>query len=217
LIKEGDYLIDMGEEVNNQYPNHQEMARVNAWIMRSGQIIKTLCNKNDLYLINFEQVLNNSDFSIMSLNEERNFAVILGIIQGLYADYSSGLLDNVRNLLRGEIFNDFLDMGSHLLEEGYKDAAAVITGSVLEDTLRKIALKNKINIKKDDGKFKTISPLNQDIYKKKVYDSFTQKSVTTWADLRNNAAHGHYEKYDKEQVKLMLLFVQDFCTRNLSN
>jgi hypothetical protein len=41
-----------------------------------------------------------------------------------------------------------------------------------------------------------------------------QKNVTAWLDLRNKAAHGHYEQYQKEQVALLISGVRDFITRN---
>ena len=49
------------------------------------------------------------------------------------------MLSNFMSLAQAEVFADFLDMAEHLLGEGYKDAAAVILGAVLEDTLRKLA------------------------------------------------------------------------------
>lgn len=217
LIEEGNFLVRILDELDdNQYLNKQDMARLNAWVIRSGNIIKNLCNNDDLYLTTFNEVLFNCDFSFLGADEERGIPVILGIINGLYKDYSSGMLDNVRNLLRGEIFVDFLDMGEHLLDEGYKDAAAVIIGAVLEDSLREIALKNKIDIKKDNGTSKTINSLNQDIYKNKIYNSYTQKNITSLADLRNKAAHGRYDEYSEKEVKIMLLSVQDFCSKYLS-
>ncbi len=37
-------------------------------------------------------------------------------------------------------------MAEYLLKEGYKDPAAVITGSTLEEHLRKLCIKNGIDI-----------------------------------------------------------------------
>ncbi len=217
LIEEGNYFIGVFDEWNPSIGlNNLDMSRLNAWVMMSGHIIKNLCDKNDIYWINFEKVYENCDFSYVGIAEMRGFTVISGIIKGLYKDYESGLLVNVRNLLRGEIFVDFLDMGEHLLNEGYKDAAAVIIGTVLEDTLREIASKEGINIKKDNGNLKTINSLNQDIYKKGIYNSYIQKNITSLADLRNNAAHGHYNEYSEKEVKVMLVSVQDFCSKHLS-
>ncbi len=49
-------------------------------------------------------------------------------------DLENGLLDDIQKLLQADIFANFLEMSEHLLKEGYKDPAAVIIGSVLEDT-----------------------------------------------------------------------------------
>jgi len=102
-------------------------------------------------------------------------------------------------------------MAEYLLAEGYKDAAAVIIGSVLEDSLRKLADENSIPTTASSGRPRTIDPLNVALAKASAYGPLIQKQITTWADLRNSAAHGHYDKYDEHQVKQMLLFVQKFC------
>ena len=107
-------------------------------------------------------------------------------------------------------------MADYLLKDGYKDAAAVITGGVLEDSLRKLANANSISILKSNGKQKTIDPLNQDLYSNGVYDKLINKQITTWADVRNNAAHGLYDKYDADDVRHMIEFVQKFCSNFLS-
>jgi hypothetical protein len=100
----------------------------------------------------------------------------------------------------------------HLHSEGYKDAAAVTIGAVLEDSLRKLADKQGIPTIAPNGRPLTIDPINVSLTKANVYGPLVQKQVTTWADLRNSAAHGHYDKYDEAQVKQMLLFVQKICS-----
>jgi hypothetical protein len=101
-------------------------------------------------------------------------------------------------------------MGEHLLKGGYKDAAAVIIGSVLEDSLRKLCDMNGIKTVNDKGKNLTIEPLNVELAKSEVYNQLIKKQITSWADLRNNAAHGHFEEYDNSQVQNMLQFVTTF-------
>jgi hypothetical protein len=44
-----------------------------------------------------------------------------------------------------EVFTDFIEMAEHLLEQGYKDPAAVVAGSVLEEHLRQLCHKNAID------------------------------------------------------------------------
>jgi hypothetical protein len=140
---------------------------------------------------------------------------IIGLSQALKEDINAGYIQNVTGLIQAEIFSDFLEMGTHLLKEGYKDAAAVIIGSVLEDTLRKLAYANGIKTTNDKGKILTMEPLNIELAKKDIYNKLVQKQITSWADLRNNAAHGHYDKYDEKQVEMMALFVQNFCAENI--
>ena len=122
------------------------------------------------------------------------------------------MLINFRSLTQAEIFSDFLEMAEYLLGEGYKDAAAVLLGAVLEDSLRKIADSNGIETLKANGKPLSMEPLNVSLRKKEAYGPLVQKQITSWANLRNDAAHGHYDRYDAEQTKQMLLFVQKFCS-----
>lgn len=102
-------------------------------------------------------------------------------------------------------------MAEHLLTEGFKDAAAVLIGGVLEDALRKLSQSNGLALTNAQGKPLTIDPMNVNLAKAGVYQPLTQKQITSWADLRNNAAHGHYNKYVVSEVKEMLLFVQRFA------
>ncbi len=69
---------------------------------------------------------------------------VRGMLQALRNDYEAGYLQSVVELVHADIFADFLDMAHYLLEHNYKDAAAVITGSVLEAHLRKLCGKHDI-------------------------------------------------------------------------
>ena len=134
------------------------------------------------------------------------------ILKSIKAEIENGWLKSYKGLISAEIFSDFLEMGEHLLKEGYKDAGAVIIGSVLEDSLRRLADINGIATINEKGKYLTIDPLNTELALKGIYNKLVQKQITSWADLRNNAAHGHFDKYEGKQVEMMLLFVQSFCS-----
>jgi len=60
-------------------------------------------------------------------------------LRALRADYVAGNLQSVIEIVHADAFADFLDMADYLLQRGYKDAAAVLAGSVLEEHLRKLA------------------------------------------------------------------------------
>lgn len=139
---------------------------------------------------------------------------LIGILQALRFDYESGYLESVQELIHADMFADFLEMAEYLLKDNFKDPAAVIAGSVLEEHLRKLCDKNKIGVTKDLGGNKAANTLNTELFKNGVYSTLDQKSVTAWQDLRNKAAHGYYKEYTKDQVALMLQGIRDFVTRH---
>lgn len=75
-------------------------------------------------------------------------------------------------------------------------------------------IKSIQNLKKTVFFFpKKADRLNSDLAKSEAYTKLDQKSVTAWLDLRNNAAHGKYNEYTKEQVNFMFHGVTEFLAR----
>jgi hypothetical protein len=136
----------------------------------------------------------------------------LGALRALRRDYDAGYLGSVQSLVRAEVFADFLEMAEHLLAQGYKDPAAVLAGSVLEEHLRSLCDGRGIP-SKASGKPKKADSMNADLASADVYNKLDQKSVTAWLDLRNKAAHGHYDEYTADQVGNMLSGVREFAAR----
>lgn len=141
-----------------------------------------------------------------------NLNILPGILNALRADYLAGHLQAIHELIHADLFADFLEMADYLLEDGYKDPAAVIAGGVLEEHLRKLCQKNNIGVLKGNRPKKAES-LNAELAGASVYSKLDQKSVTAWLDLRNKAAHGRYGEYTKEQVGLMVQGIRDFVSR----
>src|SRR6266849_5191275 len=135
---------------------------------------------------------------------------LMGILGALRTDYEAGNLQSVIELVHADVFADFLDMADYLLQQGYKDAAGVIIGSVLEEQLRKLCQKVGIAVIQSGGAPKKADALNSELAGASVYSKLDQKAVTAWLDLRNKAAHGKYQEYTKEQVALTLQGVRDF-------
>ena len=148
--------------------------------------------------------------SLDDLFTPRRLLVVGGALRSLRDDYEAGYAASIAELLHAEVFADFVEMAQELLNKGYKDASAVIVGSVLEEHLRKLAEKHDVEIHSDDGKPRTADTLNADLKKAGAYEGLTQKQVTAWLGLRNDAAHGHYDNYDHKMVAVMLQGVADF-------
>lgn len=161
-----------------------------------------------------EQVLASYDAKDRGTSTYSQVAELEGALRALRLDVEAGRLSGIVQLLHAELFADFLEMAAHLLDEGYKDPAAVLAGSVLEEHLRKLAEVAGIDVLKDNGRSKKADALNAELAGADVYNKLDQKSVTAWLDLRNNAAHGKYDEYDATQVGTMLMGVRDFLVRN---
>lgn len=136
------------------------------------------------------------------------FAVAKG--RALLADVTSGSLIRVAEIVRSEQFSSYLEMAEHLLAEGYKDAAAVIAGSSLEVHLKNLATKASLPIASTDGQPFKASRLNDDLARGQVYDKNAQKLITGWLGIRNDAAHGDYDKVKKQDVELMAKWIRTF-------
>ena len=136
----------------------------------------------------------------------------IGVAKSLLSDIKNGYLKSLEEIIHGDVFGDYLEMAKHLVDNGYKDAAAVIAGSTLEAHLKQLCSKHGVavvigaNPKKADV-------LNADLVKAGAYTKNDQKNVTAWLGLRNDAAHGNYGAYDKNQVDLLISSVRDFITR----
>ena len=182
---------------------------------RTGQLIRRLYGVESKYQKNLDRVLATKDFAAMHSNYFKHVSELAGILMGIKSDVDRGMLDDFRMLVRAEVFASFLEMAEHLLNEGYKDAAAVVLGAVLEDSLRNLAIRKGISVTNSLGKPLTIDPLNIALAKAGIYGPLVQKQITSWANLRNDVAHGQFGRYDADQVRQMLLFVQKFCADHL--
>jgi hypothetical protein len=140
-----------------------------------------------------------------------------GILVAARDEVRGGWAVTARGIVSAEIFADFLEMAQYLLSEKYKDAAAVMVGSTLEEHLRQLARKHAVPIDFVDFKGRTVPKkadvLNADLVKASIYGILQQKTITAWLDLRNKAAHGEYGEYKQENVELMYQGVSQFMTQ----
>jgi len=95
-----------------------------------------------------------------------------------------------------------------LLTNGYGGPAAVVAGVVLEASLRNLCDLNSIAYSKLDK-------MNADLAKAGVYNKLQQKKITALADIRNRAAHGHWQTFTEEDVRQMIRDVETFLATSL--
>ncbi len=124
-------------------------------------------------------------------------------------EIEGGLIYNISELAKIEVFSDYLEYGKDLLDSTHHIAAAVIIGSTLENELRVLCEKHGIDTKNEKGKNLPIEPMNEKLGKIE-YDLTIQKKITLYGGIRNDAAHGAYEKVKPKDVQDMYDFVLNF-------
>ena len=186
-------------------------AEVVQFVTRARAAIERVAGRPSPYIAQCDEVFKEKGYSGFKAR------ALAGILASLRADVAAGYVRSQRELLHAEMFADFLEMAQHLLNEGYKDAAAVIAGSSLEGHLRQLCDKHGVPCAvASSGSTvpKKADRLNADLAGTAAYSKLDQKNVTAWLDLRNKAAHGHYAEYEAAQVNLLIFGVRDFIARN---
>ena len=174
--------------------------------------IRNFAPGSSYYYYNSERLIENCN---IEKTDSLCFATFsLGqILKSLKIAYENDLLIDVNEIIHANIFNDFLEMGEYLLSEGFKDAAAVMIGGVLEDQIKKLCQKNGILILNSASLPLKTSQLNSDLYTQNAITRGDNKNIIAWLEIRNNAAHAKYSEYSDEQVRIMLQGVRDFIVR----
>lgn len=174
-------------------------------------VIELLTPHGSVYRRNAELAL-----SRWGSSNQRTASRLIGVIGAIVEAYDSGFISSIEELIHADVFKDFLEMAEYLLDRGYHDAAAVLTGSVLEAHLRKLCQKNGLSTRipvNNKERSKKAEAMNSELTAANAYGMLDQKNVTAWLELRNQAAHGKYDNYKKEQVAVMLKGVRDLLLR----
>lgn len=176
------------------------------WRAQTLVYLENLTGRDGNYCVAFAKETEHSYFHYVQAGVE--------ILRVVREDISNGHVGKIATQISAEVFTDFVEMAEHLLQSG-NDAvipiAAFICGAVLEDGLRRI-LRNKAITLKDS---EDISSLSQKCVQNNVYNDVERKRVQFWSDIRNQAAHGRFDQFNRQQVEEMLRGVVQFLATYL--
>lgn len=127
----------------------------------------------------------------------------------------NGLLDGVTIKRQAEIdvVSEFLEQAQNLLaiNEVHPASPTMIIGAVLEEFLRNWVSDADLKIESKPG----IDSYAKALRSKDLISKQDIKDITSWAGLRNHAAHGEWEKVsDKERIGMMFDGVNLFMRRS---
>jgi hypothetical protein len=199
LVKEGREIISKcGWDGTNfsRFPQFDEYLRFRTEAMN---LLRRSCGEDSDHYRELRRIA----------GEAGSFYIIhcIGIVEAAQRDFDMGLLFDLRKLIAAELLGDFIDQAESLLAGGYFVPAASLAGAVLEDTLRKLCEKHAIPVPSSTK----IDTLNNELARAGVYDKLIQKRITAIADIRNNADHGQFKKFKREDVEDMVKWVRGFA------
>lgn len=214
LVARAEELIQLGVDTRSTNKNTRESIWVNSEIFYTFRasalsFLSNVFGSKHPYYTEFNKIVEAAHASKTESG--------IGILRAVKNELEGGWLTSTKGLISAEIFSDFIEMADHLLTENYKDAAAVMLGSVLEEHLRTLASVNGIEVEYEkNGKLlpQKADRINSDLASANIYTKLDQKNVTAWLGLRNSAAHGQYELYTLDQVSIMRSSLVDFMARN---
>lgn len=141
----------------------------------------------------------------------------ISFLKAVKDDLESGFLDGLASKIEGEIAADYMGQAEHLLGEGQTGKfdhvpAAVLSGAVLEKALRKLCGQQQppITVLTASGDHKTLNPLIDDLKKAGLFNELKAKQLRAWADIRNKAAHGDFDQFNRRDVDQMIKGISSF-------
>lgn len=206
-----DLVITQAEDLLRRQRGHGWMASCLAFLGNH-------FGKTSEYYVRFQSLVKQREKELETVDlrspASRALRGMAEVIEAAKQDAEAGYLIHRDMLITADAFENFLEQAEYLLSQNYKDAAAVLVGGVLEATLRKMCGLRDIEI----GAREKIGTLNDKLAKHAdppAYSSMDHKQIIVWAELRDNAAHAHYDKYSDQDAADMLKWVRDCAARHL--
>ena len=129
-------------------------------------------------------------------------AILDSFIEYIEAGLVSGL--SVERKAQLDVVSDILEQATYLLEgdKYHPAAAAMLIGASLEEFLRSWVESERLSI--GDAK-PSLDSYSKALRSADIISKQDAKDVTSWAGIRNHAAHGEWEQVsDRARIRLML-------------
>jgi hypothetical protein len=218
ILERFDQLISLGQGVLDQarqakFDSYNDTiwieGQYHEWRLASLSLIENLFGAESRFFTAYRlpEWFNVNDETKAAINKS------LAAMRAARSEIEFGPLPHVESLVSAEIFEDFLSMAEHLLDQHYVPVVPSLVGAVLEDGLRKICREREHNVQVKESD--NLASLNTKLFDAKVYSALVRKKIDVWTMLRNNADHGKFESNLEEDVRQMLEGVRQFLASHI--
>ncbi|HHT9105073.1 MAG TPA: hypothetical protein ACFYD7_04280 [Candidatus Wujingus californicus] len=198
-----DELLREGAELVQNLPKDQygfrpwvgdeEIPKYQSWLSSASNLIRVVTKEDSYFFEECNRLITHEHMGrgIPSQIIQK----MQGLLSSAKEEWSKGLLRKIEYVISAAAFDDFLDHASVYHKGNKRNEAAVLASAVLEDTIKKVALKNGI---KTDGV--SLEQLIEELVKKDIFTLVKSKRVKGNAAVRNHALHAEWDKFDIKDV-----------------
>jgi hypothetical protein len=205
VIKRIDELIMLAKKSGNTFYGEGEVTSGTISILAT--VYGAESEKCKAYVEQYRSYANNIN---KRLNLPQIVGSSIGTLHSIKAEIKSGLVGNITAQAQAGIFGDFITLARHAFDES-KDVASVLISAALEDTLKRYAVQNGLDVAEADMPEVINAPKSKGLLKG------PQASVVqSYVQLRNKAFHAEWDKIDKETVNSAITFTETFLLEHFS-
>jgi hypothetical protein len=206
LIAQAPTLYQASE--HDQVTDGAAMGACQGWLVAATNIVELACASGSSYFVGAKQ-LQARDLGYMI---HHNVLAMVELLKQLRTDIDRGLLTTLERQVSAETYDDLIDHAAAYLGEGRKDPAGTIVSVVFEDTIRRICRVNGI-----DEAGKTSEPLINALTTANILTKLEGKEAKAASDLRANATHAWWDRFNAEQVRVVIEFTRRLIREKLAS
>lgn len=205
LSKHIDRLIKYGESIlETPYPSSNAMG----YLAETSELARRYAGERSQFFLSLK--------GVNSIHGKDAIRQIISLLRAFKSHLSAGLADALspEQKAQMDVVSDFLGMAQTLLEtkEIHPAAPAVIIGASLEEYLRNWIERENLSL---GNRKPGIDNYCQVLREADFITKQDAKDITSWAGVRNHAAHGEWDQVnDPKRISLMLEGVNLFMRKN---
>ena len=208
LVEEGRSVarLERPSSVGPYFQGEDKVA-VHAWLGKAGSILATVFGSESPQLHHYREALPNR--GILAVEHSYDVYPVVGVVAGALDDLENGFLIGQEFIIAGELFDSVLEQAKQLNAAGYKDPAAVLARTVLEDSLKRLARAQGL------ADAQRAASINDQLKAAGRYPQAQWRFVQAWLDIGNAAAHGKFADFSERDVTEMIDGIERFLAAEL--
>ena len=201
-------LLETVQKVEHERQNTGvSLFQVNDLASRGANLIHSVTGSKSSYAENMRNALKQKSTA-------GQFLAVAGVLQAFHLDVSHGHLVNIRQEVEAVVVSEILSQAHKLSRtKGVHPAAAVIVACAgAEEFLRNWCEQKSISVPE---KQRSLSRFAQELRTAGHIDLPVERRVSSWADYRNDAAHGaNWGKITQEIANRVIREIEEFVLEN---